>query len=356
MATETESAERTAPASALLVTVITRGSPTQLSGGYLYHRRLAEAAPAHDAVLEFVSASPFRDPLRRARGVPVVDSITAWSVGPWAGRHRGPLAAILHQPPGGLGRGARRTRWQRALDLACYRRCGLLVAASAALAGALEVEHGLDPARILVIEPGCDMPPVAGPVPDLRDGRRVALLCVANWLPSKGVLQLLEALSSLPPDRATLHLAGREDVDAPYGARVRARIAAADLRDRVVAHGPLARQEVAGLYAAADAFVLPSWVEAYGTVYGEALAAGLPVVGWAAGNLPNLVTDGVEGRVLPAGDVLMLTSVLDRLAVDDDWRAALGAAARRRGATLPTWADAAAAFFAAVRALSAGRG
>ena len=163
-------------------------------------------------------------------------------------------------------------------------------------------------------------------------------------------------MSALAPDRAVLHLAGREDVDPAYGARVRARIADADLRDRVVAHGPLAREEVAALYAAADAFVLPSWVEAYGTVYGEALAAGLPVVGWAAGNLPNLVTDGVEGRVLPAGDVTALTGALDRLAVDDAWRAELGVAARRRGAALPTWADAAAAFFGAIRDLSAGRG
>jgi len=49
--------------------------------------------------------------------------------------------------------------------------------------------------------------------------------------------------------------------------------------------------------------VLPSWREPYGTVYGEALAAGLPVVGWRAGNLPHLVSDGVEGVVLTPGDV-----------------------------------------------------
>ena len=42
------------------------------------------------------------------------------------------------------------------------------------------------------------------------------------------------------------------------------------------------------LYRSADVFVLPSYREPYGTVYGEAMAAGLPVVGWRAGNLPNL--------------------------------------------------------------------
>jgi len=60
--------------------------------------------------------------------------------------------------------------------------------------------------------------------------------------------------------------------------------------------------------------VLPSWREPYGTVYGEALAAGLPVVGWRAGNLPHLVSDGVEGVVLDPGDIPTLAAALDRLA------------------------------------------
>ena len=248
-----------------------------------------------------------------------------------------------------------RTRPQRALDLVCYRRCQLIVAASTALAHSLLSDHDLDPGRVRVIEPGCDLPAVDA-TPDPRRGRRVALLCVANWLPAKGILELLEAVSTMPADHATLHLAGRHDVDPGYGATVRERIAAPDLRDRVVAHGPLPLDGVAALYAAADAFVLPSYVETYGTVYGEALRAGLPTVGWAAGNLTNLITDGVEGCVIPTGDVRTLSSVLNRLAVDDAWRAELAAAARRRGARLPQWSDTAATFFDALRALPTGPG
>ncbi len=48
--------------------------------------------------------------------------------------------------------------------------------------------------------------------------------------------------------------------------------------------------------------------------------------------------------------------ILARLAIDDSWRAELGAAARRRAETLPTWADAATAFFGAIRGMSAGPG
>ena len=88
---------------------------------------------------------------------------------------------------------------------------------------------------------------------------------------------------------------------------MRARLAAVDLVDRVVFHGPVSRADVAAFYGAADVFVLPSYLEPYGTVYGEALAAGLPVVGWRAGNLPHLATDDREGVLLPPGDVAGLT-------------------------------------------------
>ncbi|MDQ3905322.1 MAG: hypothetical protein M3300_07770, partial [Actinomycetota bacterium] len=52
----------------LSVSLITLGDPGQLTGGYLYHRRMAEAASAHDARLRFVSfpALPFPLPAARA--------------------------------------------------------------------------------------------------------------------------------------------------------------------------------------------------------------------------------------------------------------------------------------------------
>jgi glycosyltransferase involved in cell wall biosynthesis len=347
-------APRRAP---LVVSLVTRGSPGQLTGGHLYHRRMAEAAPARDATVEFVALSRWQNPFHRARGVVVVDSITAWSVAPWMfTRPHGPVAAILHQPPGGIGQPATRTAVQRPLDRAFYRRCDLLMAASRSLGTDLVEVHRIPAERVRVVEPGCDVAVGDATPMDLRRGRRVAMLCVANWSPSKGVLELLEALAGLPDGHVTLHLAGREDTDAAYATKVLARMAQSDLGDRVVAHGPLDRRAIADLYANADGFVLPSYVETYGTVYGEALAAGLPAVGWRAGNLPNLITDGQEGCVVAPGDVDGLRVVLGRLAVDDAWRAQLAAAARRRGESLPTWDGAADAFFGALRSLVAGRG
>jgi glycosyltransferase involved in cell wall biosynthesis len=337
----------------LVVSLVTRGSPAQLTGGHLFHRRMAEAAPSRDASIEFISASAWRNPWRRARGIVLVDSITAWSVAPWMalGKYRGPFAAILHQPPGGVGVSAMRRVVQRPFDQASYRRCDLLMAASQTLADDLISTHGLRADKVRVVEPGSDLPIDRSAVRDLRLGRRIAVLCVANWLPNKGVLELLEALAVLPNDHATLHLAGRADVDHRYAARVRSRLTAPDLVERVVVHGAVSREQVASLYGNADVFVLPSYAETYGTVYGEALAAGLPTVGWRSGNLPNLVEDGREGCLVAPGDVAALSEVLRRLSTDDEWRTTLTAAAQRRGQRLPTWDAAADVFFGALNDL-----
>ena len=342
----------------LVISLVTRGSPTQVTGGHLYHRRMAEAASSRDAEIEFVSASGLRNPLRSARGVVLVDSLTAWSVAPYvmAGLHRrAPIAAILHQVPGGVGQGALRTKLQRPLDQALYRRCDLLIAASTALGHELVEDYGHAAERICVVEPGSDLPIDRSASVDLRLGRRIALVCVGNWLPNKGVLELLEAVAALPSDHATLHLAGRSDVDQSYSAKVNSHVRAPDLAGRVIVHGAVTREDVGRLYGGADVFVLPSYAETYGTVFAEALSAGLPTVGWRSGNLPNLIEDGREGCLVAPGDIDGLSAALRRLATDDEWRGALASAALRRGATLPTWDDTADAFFGALSRLARDR-
>src|SRR5205823_113317 len=129
-----------------------------------------------------------------------------------------------------------------------------------------------------------------------------------------------------------------------HAAGVRTRLAQPDLTGRVVVHGPLPLEQVAALYQAADAFVLPSVKEPYGTVYGEAMAYGLPVVGWRAGNLPYLADHEREGLLVAPGDLIGLSGALLRLATDASLRARLGAAARTRALARPTWEESTACF------------
>jgi glycosyltransferase involved in cell wall biosynthesis len=108
-------------------------------------------------------------------------------------------------------------------------------------------------------------------------------------------------------------------------------------------------EEMAGFYAGADVFALPSTKEPYGTVWGEAMAAGLPVVGWRAGNLLYLADDRVEGFLLAPGDVRGLAGALRLLADDEGLRRGMGEAGARRAAARPTWRETAALFFTALR-------
>jgi glycosyltransferase involved in cell wall biosynthesis len=360
----------------LMVSLITLGDPGTLTGGYLYHQRIAALAPRFGARVRFVSvpSAPFPLPVaagpwvlrqvaRQRPDVVLLDSIAAGYVGPWlpVRRSRTPVAAILHQPPGGIDHPRARAAAQALLDRWAYRPAVRLLAASAALADDLAAA-GLPRDRLTVVPPGRDVAPSPGPPPgDLRLGRRAALLSVGNWVARKGLLDLLEAVSRLPDGALTLHLVGDPDAEPGYAARARARLAAPDLAGRVVVHGPVSVAEVAAFYRAADAFALASSREPYGTVYGEAMAFGLPVVGYAAGNLPHLARDGEEGLVVPPGDVPALAAALGRLADDEGLRTRLGAAAARRAATFPTWEDTAGLLFDELRAVvreaaRAGRG
>ena len=351
----------------MLVSLVTLGDPERLTGGYLYHRRMAELARDHGAEIRFVSVPDRTFPLpalagpavlRRARpaDVVVLDSIAAAFLGPWLALRRPPVPLVgsLHQPPGGIDHGRARRAVQAPLDRLAYGRAALLLVASQALAEQVEAA-GLPAGRIRVVPPGRDVAAApAAPAGDLRGGRRAALLCVANWIERKGILETLEAVARLDSGAATLHLAGDDLANPGYAAAVRARLARPDLADRVVVHGPVAIEQVAALYQAADVFVLPSLREPYGTVWGEAMAAGLPVVGWRAGNLPHLASDQ-EALLVPPGDVEALSRALALLAADQPLRRRMGEAARRRAASRPTWRESAGRFFDSLReAVAAG--
>jgi glycosyltransferase involved in cell wall biosynthesis len=355
---------RTAP-HRLSISLVTLGDPNTLTGGYLYHRRLAELAPRYGARLVFASfpARPFPFPLlhgphvlrvlsTQRPDVVVLDSIAAAFLAPCLGAVRMPVVAMAHQPPGGIDHSSLRRHAQAVLDRVAYRRVKCLLVASQLLADQFGAQGFAGQLRL--VPPGRDVAggrerDAAGPKQDLRAGARAALLCIGNWVARKGILQLLDAVADLPAGLVRLHLVGDDRTDPGYAARVRHRLARADLAGRVDYHGRLDRQQVAALYRDADVFVLPSVREPYGTVYGEAMAAGLPVVGWRAGNLPYLAAHGQEGLLVESGDVAGLTRTLRSLAEGEELRTRLGAAARRKAAAFPTWEQTAEQFFTAVR-------
>jgi glycosyltransferase involved in cell wall biosynthesis len=342
--------------------LITLGDPERLTGGYLYHRRVAELAAKFDASIIFVSvpegmlraaaaARGALDRAARAGDVVVCDSIVAAPLAPALIRHRTPIVGMLHQEPGGIDGGRARRFLQRPFDRAAYRRMAHLMVASEQLRRRF-LDDGFADAAITVVAPGCDPPSLGRDenIGDLRAGSKVAFLCVGNWMQRKGIVELLDAFASVAAELGRLHLVGDDSIEPGYARIVRRRVAA--LADRVVVHGPVSRARVDALYRAADVFVLPSYREPYGTVYGEAMATGLPVIGWRAGNLPYLIEQGREGLMCEPGNVRALADSMLRIASDDSIRQAMAAAARVRGASLPTWEQTAETFFQTLRGVA----
>jgi glycosyltransferase involved in cell wall biosynthesis len=92
-------------------------------------------------------------------------------------------------------------------------------------------------------------------------------------------------------------------------------------------HGFVNQSAIPRIYGACDIFVLPSENEPWGLAVNEAMCAGLPIVAAAEiGCVPDLVRDGVNGRIFQAGDIAGLAAALRPLIDDKEKRRAMGTA------------------------------
>jgi glycosyltransferase involved in cell wall biosynthesis len=118
----------------------------------------------------------------------------------------------------------------------------------------------------------------------------------------------------------------------PDEALIREAVERLGLGDRVRFLGSVGEHGVLDLLHSADAFVLPSvgLGEASPVAVMEAMSCGVPVVVSVIGGTPDMVTDGVDGRLVAQGDEATLEESFVRLAADPDERVRLGRAARER--------------------------
>ena len=200
-----------------------------------------------------------------------------------------------------------------------WRRAHTILADSEAVADRLH------PLRAHVV--GCPVelaaPSLAAPPWPPGDGPVVGY--VGRIEPRKGVLDLVRAApairAAVPGARIVLVGADTYAADPKYGARV---AASTDVEH----YGWI--DDAAGLMVHLDVLVLPSYAEPFGTVLAEAMAAGTPVVATTVGGLPEVVTDGVDGALVPPGRPDALAAAVTRvLARRDDLGAHAAASARR---------------------------
>ncbi len=191
---------------------------------------------------------------------------------------------------------------------------------------------GLPPNRLPVVRMGIDSDFFTPGDRALPTEGAFHFVTVARLGESKGHRFALGALRALVDGGvdAAYTIAG----SGPDRALIEAEIARLGLSGRVTMAGSLDEGQVRDLLRSADAFVLPSvgLGEAAPVAVMEAMATALPVVCSIIGGIPELVTDGQEGFLVPQEDSAGLAGALRRLATDRDQRLGMGRAARRRAA------------------------
>jgi glycosyltransferase involved in cell wall biosynthesis len=144
------------------------------------------------------------------------------------------------------------------------------------------------------------------------------LLSLGRLHKNKGFDVLLAALAEVP--HAVLWLAGA----GPEAEALKGQARALGVADRVRWLGW--RDDVAALYRAADVFVCPSRHEPLGNVVIEAWAHNTPVVAAASNGPASLLTDGVNGRLVPKEDARALAMALNETLADQEASSAMAAA------------------------------
>ena len=205
----------------------------------------------------------------------------------------------------------------------------------------VELLH-LPPDRIDVVPNGVTLPGAVAPTPtsELRErfdlGERRLLLTAAAKRPHKNLMRLLDALALLDSARRpVLVLPG---YPTPHERELRARATALRLAGDVRFLAWVSREDMEGLYAAADAFVFPSLYEGFGLPVLEAMERGVPVACSGSGALAE-----VAGDAALTFDPLSVREIADALTalLTDPARVEQLRERGRRRASEFTWARAA---------------
>ena len=245
------------------------------------------------------------------------------------------------------------------IEKLAYENAAAVIAVSAGMReDILRSYPSVDPARVRVIHNGIDVErwrPVQNPAfleSVGMDPTRPSVVFVGRITRQKGLPYLLQAARLLPPEVQLILCAGAPDTpeimaEVQEGVRL-----LQQTREGVIwIDRMLPRDELSAILTAATTFVCPSVYEPLGIVNLEAMACGAAVVGTATGGIPEVVDDGVTGRLVPIEQlqdgtgtpvdperyVADLASVLTEVTSDPEQARAYGAAGRERARDEFSW-------------------
>ena len=130
---------------------------------------------------------------------------------------------------------------------------------------------------------------------------------------------------------ARLEIAGEDDAGGSgFHTELQADLNRLDLQDHATLLGAIDADAVRARLEAADIFVLASWHEPLGVAYMEAMSMGVPTIGTDAGGVPELITSGRDGLLVPPRDPETLAAAIAALANDPERCRALSRTGRDR--------------------------
>ncbi|QNA92767.1 glycogen synthase [Microbacterium sp. Se63.02b] len=246
------------------------------------------------------------------------------------------------------------------IEKLAYENAAAVIAVSAGMrADILRSYPQVDPAKVRVIHNGIDVERWR-PVRDTAflqsvglDPARPSVVFVGRITRQKGLPYLLQAARLLPPEVQLVLCAGAPDTPEIMAEVQEGVRALQQSRDGVIwIERMLPRDELSAILTAATTFVCPSIYEPLGIVNLEAMACGAAVVGTATGGIPEVVADGVTGRLVPIEQlqdgtgtpvdperyVADLAAVLTEVAMDPERARAYGEAGRVRARDEFSWA------------------
>lgn len=184
--------------------------------------------------------------------------------------------------------------------------------------------------RVDVVHNGVDLSLVRGDV--LKKPH--SILSVATLKKRKCVMETLEAFIAIKDDYpdATMTFVGVGELEEA----LRTRIKEVGVEGRAKLTGGLTHAQVMRLMEESDVMCVPSYGEGYGIVYIEAMACGAVAIGARGEGIEDMIRDGENGLLVPAGDVKAIEGTLRRIFKDPNGMRELRERAKKDARAL-TW-------------------
>ena len=173
----------------------------------------------------------------------------------------------------------------------------------------------------------------------IDEKNKIKIITVGNLIPIKGYIQLIEAIGKSKDKfnhEVEFNILGR----GPLESTIKEMIVGLGLSDIIKLRGYVPADKVSEQMRQCDFFVLPSYYEALGCVYLEAMACGLPVIACREQGIEEILNDGVDSILCKPEDVETLSDALIELVNNDSKRENMASEAEKNIERY-TWKDAA---------------